>query len=73
MPAHAEIVIEGSIHPGDVEAEGPFGEFTGYYASPQSKQPVIRVKRVYHRNNPILSIASPMRPPSDYSYVQHHH
>ena len=70
MPAHSEIVIEGSIHPGDVEAEGPFGEFTGYYASPQSKQPVIRVKRVYHRNNPILSIASPMRPPSDYSYAR---
>jgi UbiD family decarboxylase len=68
MPAHAEIVIEGAIHPGDIEEEGPFGEFTGYYASPQSKQPVIRVKRVYHRNNPILSIASPMRPPSDYSY-----
>ena len=70
MPAHSEIVIEGSIHPGDVEAEGPFGEFTGYYASPQSKQPVILVKRVYHRNNPILSIASPMRPPSDYSYAR---
>jgi 4-hydroxy-3-polyprenylbenzoate decarboxylase len=68
MPAHAEIVIEGSIHPDDLEDEGPFGEFTGYYASPQSKQPVIRVKRVYHRNDPILSIASPMRPPSDYSY-----
>jgi len=68
MPAHAEIVFEGEIHPGDKQAEGPFGEFTGYYASPQSEQPVIRVKRVYHRNDPILSIASPMRPPSDYSY-----
>ena len=70
MPAHAEIVIEGSIHPGDVQAEGPFGEFTGYYASPQSKQPVIRVERVYFRHDPILSIASPMRPPSDYSYAR---
>jgi 4-hydroxy-3-polyprenylbenzoate decarboxylase len=70
MPAHAEIVIEGEINPGDEQAEGPFGEFTVYYASPQSKQPVIRVKRVYHRNDPILSIASPMRPPSDYSYAR---
>ena len=68
MPAHAEVVIEGGIHPGDTQAEGPFGEFTGYYASPQSVQPVIRVRRVYHRDDPILSIASPMRPPSDYSY-----
>jgi 4-hydroxy-3-polyprenylbenzoate decarboxylase len=65
MPAHAEIVFEGEIHPGDVQQEGPFGEFTGYYASPASKQPVIRVRRVYHRNNPILTIATPMRPPTD--------
>ena len=68
MPAHAEIVIEGDIDPGDVQAEGPFGEFTGYYASPQSNQPVIRVKRIYHRNDPILTMATPMRPPTDYSF-----
>lgn len=68
MPAHAEVVIEGEIHPGDVMSEGPFGEFTGYYASPQSEQPVIRVRRIYHRNDPILTIATPMRPPTDYSY-----
>src|SRR5437899_3162366 len=30
MPAHAEIVLEGSMHPGDTAPEGPFGEFTGY-------------------------------------------
>ena len=48
--------------------EGPFGEFTGYYASSPSEQPIIHVKRVYHRNDPILAIASPMRPPSDFSF-----
>ena len=68
MPANAEIVFEGEIQPGDVQEEGPFGEFTGYYASPASKQPVIRVKRIYHRNNPILTMATPMRPPSDVSF-----
>jgi len=68
MPAAAEIVLEGEIRPGDVQTEGPFGEFTGYYASPQSRQPVIRVKRVYHRNDPILCIATPMRPPTDMSF-----
>src|SRR5262249_5003499 len=31
IPANAELVIEGVIHPGDVEPEGPLGEFTGYY------------------------------------------
>jgi len=48
--------------------EGPFGEFTGYYASSPSEQPLVHVRRVYYRNDPILSIASPMRPPSDFSF-----
>jgi UbiD family decarboxylase len=68
MPAHAELVIEGEIVPGDVAPEGPFGEFTGYYAGGKSDQPVIRVQRIYHRNDPILGMATPMRPPSDFSY-----
>jgi UbiD family decarboxylase len=68
MPAHAEIVLEGEIVPGDNKLEGPFGEFTGYYASEPSEQPVMRVRRVYHRRDPILTIAVPLRPPSDFSF-----
>ena len=68
MPATAEIVLEGEIHPGDVAAEGPFGEFTGYYAGGKSDQPVVRVRRIYHRHDPILQIATPMRPPSDFCF-----
>jgi len=68
MPSHAEFVIEGEMHPGETAPEGPFGEFTGYYAGGKSAQPVIRVRRVYHRNDPILTMATPMKPPSDFSY-----
>ena len=68
MPAHAEIVLEGEMHPDETAPEGPFGEFTGYYAGGKSEQPVIRVQRIYHRNDPILTMATPMRPPSDFSY-----
>jgi UbiD family decarboxylase len=68
MPATAEIVLEGEIHPGEVAPEGPFGEFTGYYAGGKSDQPVVRVRRIYHRNDPILQIATPMRPPSDFCF-----
>jgi 4-hydroxy-3-polyprenylbenzoate decarboxylase len=68
MPAHAEIVVEGLIHPDDVLPEGPFGEFTGYYAGGKSDQPVVRVQRIYHRHDPILQIATPMRPPSDFCF-----
>ncbi|MEA3022250.1 MAG: hypothetical protein QOK01_1102, partial [Alphaproteobacteria bacterium] len=44
MPAHAEIVIEGDMVEGETAKEGPFGEFTGYYASSPSEQPVVRVR-----------------------------
>jgi hypothetical protein len=67
MPANAEIVLEGEMVESVKAKEGPFGEFTGYYASSPSEQPVVEVKRVYYRNDPILGIASPMRPPSDFS------
>jgi 4-hydroxy-3-polyprenylbenzoate decarboxylase len=31
VPASAEFVLEGHIHPGDTAPEGPFGDHTGYY------------------------------------------
>ena len=33
IPANAEIVIEGDVHFDNPKVEGPFGEWTGYYAS----------------------------------------
>lgn len=54
LPADGEIAIEGEVLPGDVMPEGPFGEWTGYYASHQPAVPVIQVKAVYHRRDPIL-------------------
>src|SRR6266540_4238152 len=39
-----------------------------FLAGGKSEQPVIRVRRIYHRNDPILTMATPMRPPSDFSY-----
>ena len=49
MPAHAEIVLEGEMVENVKAREGPFGEFTGYYASSPSEQPLVEVKRVYYR------------------------
>lgn len=54
IPADSEIAIEGEVMPNDFLSEGPFGEWTGYYASNQPAVPVIRVKAVYHRSDPIL-------------------
>jgi 4-hydroxy-3-polyprenylbenzoate decarboxylase len=55
IPARAEIVVEGILHAGEVEQEGPLGEFTGYYGNERSLQPVIEVKAVHYRKSPILT------------------
>lgn len=70
LPADSEIAIEGEIHPGDVSPEGPFGEWTGYYASSQRSEPVIQVKAVYHRNDPILC-GFPLLRPSTGDIIHH--
>lgn len=68
IPAGAEIAFEGLIYPGDVRDEGPFGEWTGYYAGGTRPEPVITVTSVLHRNDPIILGSSPAVPPSDTSY-----
>lgn len=64
IPASAEIVIEGEIPPPETEQrmEGPFGEWEGYYASGASLQPVIKVKSMMYRNDPILCGLHRVRP-----------
>lgn len=57
IPAHAEIVVEGYLHPHDEASEGPFGEFTGYYGRPEGDAPVFSVDAVHHRDDPILTCA----------------
>ncbi len=65
VPANAEIVIEGFVQPGNVKPEGPFGEWMGYYGSDVRDEPVMDIKAIYHRNNPILLGCAPQRPPDE--------
>jgi len=60
IPANAEIVIEGYVHPDRKIVEGPFGEWTGHYAGGAKPCTVIDVKAIYHRNDPILVGVPPM-------------
>ncbi len=60
VPADAEIVLEGIIAARESEIEGPFGELMGYYGSVKS-HPVMRVKAVTHRNDPIMQISAPCK------------
>jgi len=65
IPAHAEIVFEGRLLPMTETSlpEGPFGEFTGYYAAAARPGPVMEVAAIHHRNDPILLGSPPMKPP----------
>lgn len=63
IPAGAEVALEGYVLPDETRLEGPFGEWTGYYASREQEQPVFRVDAVYHRDNPILLGCPPQKPP----------
>lgn len=70
IPATAEIAVEGYFHADERKVEGPFGEFTGYYASGEREEPVFKVKRLMHRNDPILLGAPRARPPDDPTFWQ---
>ena len=65
FPCNAEIVIEGFVQPGNLAPEGPFGEWTGYYGSKMRSEPVLDIKAIYHRNDPIILGCPPQRPPEE--------
>ncbi|MCB1868663.1 MAG: 4-hydroxy-3-polyprenylbenzoate decarboxylase [Gammaproteobacteria bacterium] len=64
VPASAEFVLEGCIHPEDTALEGPFGDHTGYYNEADTF-PVFTVERITHRKNPIYHSTYTGRPPDE--------
>ncbi|MHB8668074.1 MAG: 4-hydroxy-3-polyprenylbenzoate decarboxylase [Burkholderiales bacterium] len=80
VPASAEIVLEGAIHPdetareGGVAAdapaayqsalEGPFGDHTGYY-NEQERFPVFTIERISMRRDPIYHSTYTGKPPDE--------
>ncbi len=68
LPATGEIVLEGEFPVEmDMPKEGPFGEWPGYYADTTVGEiPLMDVKRVYYRNNPIILGVPPLKPPNNY-------
>ncbi|KMN37076.1 3-octaprenyl-4-hydroxybenzoate carboxy-lyase [Chromobacterium sp. LK1] len=64
VPARAEIVLEGHIHPDDTALEGPYGDHTGYY-NEQDRFPVLTVDRVTMRENAIYHSTYTGKPPDE--------
>ena len=64
VPASAEYVLEGFIHPDDMADEGPYGDHTGYYNEVDSF-PVFTVEKITHRKDPIYHSTYTGRPPDE--------
>lgn len=61
IPANAEIAVEGFAYPNELKFEGPFGEWTGTYASKGREEPFVKVERLYFRNGPIILGSPPSK------------
>ncbi|MEE9319116.1 MAG: 4-hydroxy-3-polyprenylbenzoate decarboxylase [Granulosicoccus sp.] len=64
VPASAEFVLEGHLHPGEMANEGPFGDHTGYYNEVE-QFPVFTIDTVTHRKDPIYHSTYTGRPPDE--------
>ncbi|MDP1652466.1 MAG: UbiD family decarboxylase, partial [Rhodocyclaceae bacterium] len=64
VPASAEIILEGVIHPGETALEGPFGDHTGYY-NEQAEFPVFAIERMTMRREPIYHSTYTGKPPDE--------
>jgi 4-hydroxy-3-polyprenylbenzoate decarboxylase len=68
VPAHAEIVIEGYVELGELRAEGPFGDHTGFYTL-EDEYPVFHVTCVTHRKDPIYAATIVGKPPMEDAWM----
>ncbi|MGK2888690.1 MAG: 4-hydroxy-3-polyprenylbenzoate decarboxylase [Candidatus Malihini olakiniferum] len=64
VPASAEIVLEGYIEPGEMAAEGPYGDHTGYY-NEVDNFPVFTVTHMTQRQDAIYHSTYTGRPPDE--------
>jgi len=64
ISADADFVICGELYPDDVKAEGPFGDHLGYY-SLKHDFPVLKIHKVYAKENAIWPFTVVGRPPQE--------
>lgn len=64
VPAHAEIVLEGFVPPGERRTEGPFGDHFGHY-SEAHPFPVFHIKTITRKRNPVYPASVVGKPPQE--------
>jgi 4-hydroxy-3-polyprenylbenzoate decarboxylase len=60
----ADFVITGEVYPNENKAEGPFGDHLGYY-SLKHDFPLMKVHKVYHKEDAIWPFTVVGRPPQE--------
>jgi 4-hydroxy-3-polyprenylbenzoate decarboxylase len=68
VPAHAEIVLEGYVELGEMRAEGPFGDHTGFYTLPDD-YPVFHITCITHRKEPVYASTIVGKPPMEDAWM----
>lgn len=68
VPAAAEIVLEGHLHPSEEAIEGPFANHTGYYV-PAAPAPVFHLTTVTMRRQPLYPCTVVGPPPMETAYL----
>ena len=64
IASDADFVITGEVYPEENKPEGPFGDHLGYY-SLKHDFPLMRIHKVYHRNDAIWPFTVVGRPPQE--------
>ena len=68
VPANADFVIEGYVQPGEMRAEGPFGDHTGFYTNVDD-YPVFHVTAITHRRDAVYPATIVGIPPMEDFYI----
>jgi 4-hydroxy-3-polyprenylbenzoate decarboxylase len=64
VPADSEFVLEGTITPGEVLPDGPFGDHMGYYGGVEDS-PLVRFQCMTHRTDPVYLTTFSGLPPKE--------
>jgi 4-hydroxy-3-polyprenylbenzoate decarboxylase len=64
VPSHSEMVLEGTITPGEERADGRFGDHMGFYGGVEDS-PLVRIQCITQRRDPIYFTTFSGRPPKE--------
>ncbi len=68
VPADVDFVLEGYVQPGELRAEGPFGDHTGFYTAVED-YPVFHLTGITHRREAVYPATIVGIPPMEDFYL----